>query len=1321
MSRRSVLVFFALVFALASVVVARDAQMVITNEGVARAAPPPAGTGLILGRVIEDGSNRPIAGAVVTASIEVPGGSSNYEPVMTDDSGRFVLRDMGAVRVAVRATKAGYITGYVGRASPEDWLAPALQLRLSENARIDDLTIAMWRHATIAGTVTDESGEPIVGASVRALPRRIIGGHPRFSLGVEAMGGAASTDDRGAYRIGGLPPGDYAVAVPVVTVTSPKSAFRAPPAPGRGRSGSLASSQWLTPGVSGGGGGSGGIDVGHERVTLNVRTARSFGGDAGGFAGITPDGRLLSWETQFHPGTPLLSRAGVVTVTSGEERRGIDFRMRALPTSSVSGVLTGPDGPAPNVLLRLVHAETALMSHDPEIAQATSDRDGRFSFLGVPPGQYLVRTLVLPQVTRRMTTGGTAVQTGQGGGGGGVVMFSGAGGLSSDEPTLWAESPVSVGDRDVDDIAIALRPGARLSGRIVFDGQAPRPAMVNMPLVAVDPVRGAALNTSWYTGRIDAELRVQTYGVPPGRYFVRVPFPVPGWRLKSVMSGGRDVSVVPIEIGTGDVTDLVITMTDSPISELSGRVTNARGEPETSATVLVFPGRPESWTDTGTTPRNFKAIRVTYDARFEIADLPPGDYSIAAVVRPSAVWASPDSLRQLSPGATRLTIADGDRKTIDLRVTRTGSPGVAIPSDVPVPLALRHEDAADVAPNNCSACAVDGSAVTAAGPLSPSRRETVQNRPVPLRDTQAGPFAGVAGVVVSDEATPKPIKRAVVMAGGQTTITDEEGRFALPGLTPGRVVINASKPAYISTQYGATRPGGPGTPIMLAAGQQMTGVTLRLARGAVITGLIRDERGQPAPELYVRLYRYRYVNGERRLDGVPIGPVASTMTDDRGIYRLFGLPPGEYYIGAEPRTAVESMRVTTEAEVQAARRELTSSTASGGVATAARAGSINAASRTSQTVAYSVVLYPGVTDASQARAVRVAAGEERTGIDMSLRLVPTATVEAIVTSPTGSLPSNVEARLVRVDEGVLGTGGILTMLPTRPDAQGRLAFAGVRPGSYAVVAYSAGPPTSVVGATGNVSREPGGVSYWAHADVTVTGSDVTGIALVLQPGLTVSGSVRFDGGAAANQPAASQPSPEALRVSLLPVLSGAQISVGSPRAVVDAQGHFQIAGITPGRYRISVTGGPAAANSGWILRSAMAGSVDAVDVPFDVRPGVDGHVVVTFTNRFTELSGTLQSLEGHAAPDYFVVLLPADRAMWPFGLRTRQTRPSTDGRFTFQRIRPGDYFIAALTDLDSSQLQDPDFLEQLVPAAVRVSVGEGEKKVQDIRIAGSGG
>jgi hypothetical protein len=167
--------------------------------------------------------------------------------------------------------------------------------------------------------------------------------------------------------------------------------------------------------------------------------------------------------------------------------------------------------------------------------------------------------------------------------------------------------------------------------------------------------------------------------------------------------------------------------------------------------------------------------------------------------------------------------------------------------------------------------------------------------PVPRDAPSAAPAGGtgqIVGVVVSDEDEPKPVRHARVtcsssdVAHGQTTVTDDRGRFVFTGLAPGRYMVGATKRAWVSVSYGARRPGRQGTPVPVENGRRVD-LTLRMMHGAVITGVVTDETGQPAAGVAVRVMKYSFVGGERRLQ--PYGSGGTAGSD--GTYRIYGLPP----------------------------------------------------------------------------------------------------------------------------------------------------------------------------------------------------------------------------------------------------------------------------------------------------------------------------------------------------------------------------------------------------------------------------------------------
>jgi hypothetical protein len=230
--------------------------------------------------------------------------------------------------------------------------------------------------------------------------------------------------------------------------------------------------------------------------------------------------------------------------------------------------------------------------------------------------------------------------------------------------------------------------------------------------------------------------------------------------------------------------------------------------------------------------------------------------------------------------------------------------------------------------------------------------------------------------------------------------------------------------------------------------------------------------------------------------------------------------------------------------------------------------------------------------------------------------------------------------------------------------------------------------------------------FWALADLSMVSRDVSGLVLTLQPGLRVSGRLGFAG---------SLTPPVDLRTVRLRLADVTGSTSVIPWSSTQSDGSFEISGVPPGAYTVTSS---MSADAGWRLRSVIAGGRDILDEPLEVTGSGDvGGLVATFTDRRTELTGTLQSAASLPAPEYFVVVFPPDRAHWRLASRRVQyTRPGTDGRFTFRDLPSGDYLIAALTDLEPDDLADVSFMEQLAAAAVKVALPEGGRTTQDLRI-----
>jgi Carboxypeptidase regulatory-like domain len=591
----------------------------------------------------------------------------------------------------------------------------------------------------------------------------------------------------------------------------------------------------------------------------------------------------------------------------------------------------------------------------------------------------------------------------------------------------------------------------------------------------------------------------------------------------------------------------------------------------------------------------------------------------------------------------------------------------------------------------------------------------------PVMPTGKGSITG--RVIVA--GTGQPARRARVNlngsaeAGGSvSTTTDDQGRFAFNTLPEGRFSLSASKPGHISASYGQRRPGRPGTPIQLAAGQRLQ-VQIQIWRGGVLTGTLLDEQGEAIPGTPVRALRFMMQNGERTLQSAGNG-----QTDDRGVYRIYGLQPGDYLVNATPRNASGPDEDRMLAEVRALTQRIQAMPAASAEETRAAMTRLSMLQSTDPSAddgstGYAPVYYPGTTAPANAQTISLGPGEEKGGIDFQYQVVPIARIDGIVSGVQSA--QGVQLTLVNTGFDVPGVG------PgnARVDQQGTFRISNVPPGQYRLIARANVSPDgqSPRGAgPGRGGMAPGGrmggpgsqqTRLWATADVTVDGRNVSNVVLTLQPGMAFTGRIAFEG--ALSIP----PDLSRVRVTLAPIqISGATGNVSMPAAaMVDNDGRFTIASVTPGRYRVS-----ASAPGGWYLGSVAIEGQDALDFPIEVKPNQSvSNAVITFTDKQTELTGTVVNDRSQPMVDYSVLVYPADkRFVTAFSRRIQTTRPATDGRFSFRNLPAGEYRLVAVLDPEPGSWLDPSFLDQLDSSATRVSLSEGEKKDQTLRVATGG-
>jgi hypothetical protein len=557
---------------------------------VPRDAPRPAAiASATIAGVVHDEQSAPVAGAQVVVS-------SQAQPVvntaMTGADGRYAIDRLPAGTYVVRAMKPGFTSTAFGSTR---FISAGVTVVLAAGERFH-APIVMPRVSAVSGTIVDEHGDPAV-ASVAFLIRRAA---PSRGSPLQQIRKTES-DRNGRYRIEGLPAGSYLVRATRVDAPA---------------------------------------DVG--RISPEAIAAARAGGQP-----PPPPPGAFTYLPVYYPGVASSTAARPIAVEPGTERHAVDLQLQVVETVAFNGVLVDPAGaPLANATTRLLGDDEALERY------GSTTANGRFQFVGVPPGSYLLAARALLPL---MPDGKRTV--------------------------LWGAQELFVGPGTPIDPVLTLHPGGDLRGRIVFDGAAAIPEFRRAsPIVQLVALSGAFSRFTPLEPAIDLQeaggptrsFDVRIESVPPGRYAIVCPPALPGgWSFRSALLGGADVSAIPFEVTAGSRLDgLIATYTDRRTS-LSGTVKNEIGEPVFAHTLVVFPADRRAWH--AAMANRLRIVQPDSAGKYAIADLPPGEYLVGLVrdLDPAAFLLA-ETLESLAAGAVRVRLSEGSPTVQDLQ-TRTGS------------------------------------------------------------------------------------------------------------------------------------------------------------------------------------------------------------------------------------------------------------------------------------------------------------------------------------------------------------------------------------------------------------------------------------------------------------------------------------------------------------------------------------------------------------------------------------------------------------------------------------------------------------------------
>ena len=268
---------------------------------------------------------------------------------------------------------------------------------------------------------------------------------------------------------------------------------------------------------------------------------------------------------------------------------------------------------------------------------------------------------------------------------------------------------------------------------------------------------------------------------------------------------------------------------------------------------------------------------------------------------------------------------------------------------------------------------------------------------------------------------------------GTTTLSsDLSGAFVLLDAQDGSYRIAITARGYLAAQYGQGWPGGPSRSLVFTSAALSDDIEVFMWQPALLTGTVRDELGQPVMNGTVHLI-------SRPAAGTGLRPTASTVvTNAQGAYRFSDLLPGKYVVGV-----IQSYRMVREGGVQGgndvhdARWRL-------------RLGHMSVLptiSRDEAATVYCTTFYPAAPDLATAELIKLQAGEERSGTDITIARVAAERLSGIVSGPRGP-PAGAIVRVTRtgnVDENA--PFGLAHNAATT-DTDGRFVILGVPAGHY---------------------------------------------------------------------------------------------------------------------------------------------------------------------------------------------------------------------------------------------------------------------------------
>jgi hypothetical protein len=546
--------------------------------------------------------------------------------------------------------------------------------------------------------------------------------------------------------------------------------------------------------------------------------------------------------------------------------------------------------------------------------------------------------------------------------------------------------------------------------------------------------------------------------------------------------------------------------------------------------------------------------------------------------------------------------------------------------------------------------------------------QTPPPSPAPLgqtADEKAKLQATLQGQVLN-QVTGEPVRKANVSlkpeSGGTTlkAVSDNEGKFSIENIDAGRYTLGADRQGFVTQNYGARRPSGPGTTLELKTSQVFKDLSFKLTPQGVIAGRVIDDDAEPVSGVSVQVLQYKYLLGKKRLI-----PAVNTLvlTNDLGEFRAPNLSPGRYYVATSPQKI---------ADIQS--------------------GIERSAAVKGETQGPIPTYYPNADDPSTASPVDVGPGAEVRGIDVRLRKARVFRVTGKVMNAVTGMPMSPAMLMVfRKQAGGMSTVPV-SMYSVQGD-KGAFELRNIPPGSYSLLAVSANPQDMMM----------------LMQSVEVTDQDIEGMIVSLGSGVEIPVTAKLEGVQQPPDQNSSDPNKKPdpatdlssvrfiLNLEDNPMASLSTVQIGKDNKAI-------LKKVSIDKYRLIVVGLP----QGTYLKSAKYGDRDVLESGMDLRQGAAGNLELVIGAPAAQLTGTVHNDKGEPVPGAMITLVPKDAKG-----RNDLSRTGTadqNGNIRIFGVIPAEYNVFAWEDIEQGAADDEDFRRPFDRLGSKVKLSEGSKE-----------